>query len=601
MSVDQESPAPAPDGAGAGPPASSKASPAKPGGKPRILFVGGAHDAEINLKGRLGSDVDLVAIASTAQSLAKLGRKDFSAVYVDADHFSAAIDLGRLLEADRIMQGMPDGVVLIDADKTILWGNGRLREWGGVDSVVGENFYRVLGSPEILGPDFCPFHTALSTGQPSASTLRTEGNRYFRLHAAPIIEGDRKPQHLVVTIRDVSDEILQQQKMVAIHQAGSALADIRPDEVAELEYGERVELLKDNILHCMEDVLQLDVIEIRMLDQQTGELDPVMAVGMAPEAAKRKLFAAESGNGVTGFVAATGKSYVCGHTTEDPLYIEGAEGARSSLTVPLMLDDEVIGTLNVESPEVNAFSEGDLQFLEIFARSVAMALNTLELLAAEKASTAAASVEAIHRAVALPIDVILNDAVNVMERYIGHEPDVVARLQRILSNARDIKKAIQKVGRKMAPTQAHPGGLADEVRPLLAGRRVLVVDEDQSVRSAAHELLERYHTFVETAHDGAEACAMVRNLGADARYDVIIADIRLPDMNGYEFLVALREILDDVPLVLMTGFGYDPGHSIVKARREGLKSVLYKPFRLDQLVSTIEGIVRDSLGKGAEI
>ncbi|MCA9235715.1 MAG: response regulator, partial [Planctomycetales bacterium] len=450
-------------------------------------------------------------------------------------------------------------------------------------------------------PDFCPFHTALSTGQPSASTLRTEGNRYFRLHAAPIIEGDRKPQHLVVTIRDVSDEILQQQKMVAIHQAGSALADIRPDEVAELEYSERVELLKDNILHCMEDVLQLDVIEIRMLDQQTGELDPVMAVGMAPEAAKRKLFAAESGNGVTGFVAATGKSYVCGHTTEDPLYIEGAEGARSSLTVPLMLDDEVIGTLNVESPEVNAFSEGDLQFLEIFARSVAMALNTLELLAAEKASTAAASVEAIHSAVALPIDVILNDAVNVMERYIGHEPDVVARLQRILSNARDIKKAIQKVGRKMAPTQAHPGGLADEVRPLLAGRRVLVVDEDQSVRSAAHELLERYHTFVETAHDGAEACAMVRNLGADARYDVIIADIRLPDMNGYEFLVALREILDDVPLVLMTGFGYDPGHSIVKARREGLKSVLYKPFRLDQLVSTIEGIVRDSLGKGAEI
>lgn len=565
------------------------------GDKPRILFVGGAHDAEINLKGRLGADVELVAMPSTAKSLARLGRGDFSAVYVDADHFSAAVDLGRLLEADRIMQGMPDGVVLIDSEKTILWGNGRLREWTGEESVVGEDFYRVLGSPEILGPDFCPFHTALSTGQPSASTLRTETNRYYRLHAAPVIEGDRKPQHLVVTIRDVSDEIVQQQKIVAIHQAGTALADIRPDEVADMEFSERVELLKDNILHCVQDVLHLDVIEIRMLDQQTGELDPVMEVGMAPEAAQRKLFARETGNGVTGFVAATGKSYVCGHTTEDPLYLAGAEGARSSLTVPLILVDEVIGTLNVESPEANAFNESDLQFMEIFARNVATALNTLELLAAEKASTAAASVEAIHSAVALPIDVILNDAVNVMERYIGHEPDVVARLQRILANARDVKKAIQKVGRKMAPTQAHPGGMADEVRPLLAGRRVLVVDEDESVRSAAHELLERYHTFVETAHDGAEACAMVRQLGPDASYDVIIADIRLPDMNGYEFLVALRNIIDDVPLVLMTGFGYDPGHSIVKARREGLKSVLYKPFRLDQLVSTIESIVRDGL------
>ena len=45
-----------------------------------------------------------------------------------------------------------------------------------------------------------------------------------------------------------------------------------------------------------------------------------------------------------------------------------------------------------------------------------------------------------------------------------------------------------------------------------------------------------------------------------------------------------------VPLVLMTGFGYDPGHSIVKARQAGLdpRLVLYKPFRLDQLLETVE-------------
>ena len=62
---------------------------------------------------------------------------------------------------------------------------------------------------------------------------------------------------------------------------------------------------------------------------------------------------------------------------------------------------------------------------------------------------------------------------------------------------------------------------------------------------------------------------MVRNLGPGARYDVILADIRLPDMNGYELLLQLREVLNEVPLVLMTGFGYDPGHCIIKARAEG--------------------------------
>jgi len=41
----------------------------------------------------------------------------------------------------------------------------------------------------------------------------------------------------------------------------------------------------------------------------------------------------------------------------------------------------------------------------------------------------------------------------------------------------------------------------------------------------------------------------------------------------------------------MSGFGYDPEHSIVKARQAGLKAVLYKPFRLDQLLNAVEQIV----------
>ena len=101
---------------------------------------------------------------------------------------------------------------------------------------------------------------------------------------------------------------------------------------------------------------------------------------------------------------------------------------------------------------------------------------------AQQANTAQASVEAIHGKVALPVDEILNDAVNVMERYIGHEPDVVERLQRILRNARDIKQVIQRVGEEMTPAEAvtrpreqigwprlkgrtHPGGRRRRIGP----------------------------------------------------------------------------------------------------------------------------------------
>jgi CheY-like chemotaxis protein len=548
------------------------------------------------LLARLGDTVETVPVQNPIRAFARLAREKFDAVYVSSPHLREAMELGKLLQNERILEQMPDGVVLLDGDNSVIWGNGRLREWTDRDSIVGLNFYAVLGSPEILGPDFCPFHTALATGARSCSTLRSSDNRYFRVHAMPVCDSDGPPQNLIVTIRDVTSEVLQQQKLAAIHQAGVELADLSPDELSHMSIEERIELLKSNILHFTQDLLNFDVVEIRLLDANSGKLEPLLAAGMVPEAMDRSLYAQLQNNGVTGFVAATGKSYLCEDTTEDPLYLEGCKGAKSSLTVPLILHDEVIGTFNVESPEPRAFTESDMQFLEIFTRDVAVALNTLELLVAEKATTVVENIEAVHRAVAMPVDDILNDAVNLMERYIGHDPDVGERLQSILRNARDIKQVIQQVGQKMAPSQAHPQPMQNQQRPQLRGLQILVVDADENVRSAAHNLLERYGCVVETAHDAGEAVCMVRNLAPGTSYDCIIADIRLPDMSGYELMLKLQGILDAVPMVLMTGFGYDPGHSIVKARQAGLQAdaVLYKPFRLDALLDTVEKVSNSS-------
>src|SRR5262249_52733813 len=179
---------------------------------------------------------------------------------------------------------------------------------------------------------------------------------------------------------------------------------LTPEQLAEMPVEERIELLKHNIRKFTHDLLHYDVIEIRLLDRTTGKLEPLLEEGMTPEAAGRVLYAKAEGNGVTGFVAATGKSYLCPDTANDPLYIEGARGARSSLTVALTVGDQVIGTFNVESPQLNGFGEEDLQFAEIFCREIAQALHTLELLTAEKRSTATQSVEAISREVALPVD-----------------------------------------------------------------------------------------------------------------------------------------------------------------------------------------------------
>jgi DNA-binding NtrC family response regulator len=146
---------------------------------------------------------------------------------------------------------------------------------------------------------------------------------------------------------------------------------------------------------------------------------------------------------------------------------------------------------------------------------------------------------------------------------------------------------IQKVGAAITPKVAHAGLSQRPERPKLRGKRILVVDSDDAVRGAAHELLGRFGCDVETAHNGEEALLMTRSFP----YDVVLADIRLPDMTGFECFTRLREIHEQLPVILMTGFGYDPTHTIVKARQQGLKAVLYKPFRLDQLLGEVEKAV----------
>lgn len=560
--------------------------------KPKILCLSDRDDSS-GVLNYLREMYEVTQVSAPLRALGHLRKTDFKGVFIASQYLEVPARIGGLLENERILEGMPDGVAMLDQENSIVWANNCIRRWTGRDIVIGVNFYTALNSPEILGPDYCPFHTALTTSQPSVSTLRTEDNRYFQVHAAPLVAGSAPPKNLIVTVRDVTEEVLQRQKLDAIHRAGMELADLTTEEIFNMEVSERIELLKSNILHYTKDLLSFDVIEIRLLDQRTGELVPLLSVGIDKQAAERELYAQSTNNGVTGFVASTGKSYLCEDTSKDPLYLEGFKGAKSSLTVPLLLHDQVIGSFNVESPEPRAFSNSDLQFLEIFCRDLAVALNTLELLVAQQANTAQASVEAIHSAVALPIDEILNDAVNVMHRYIGHDQEVVDRLRAIIQNGRDIKRVIQKVGEKMTPAKAVPPSAKLEARPLLKGARALVVDADESVRSAAHALLERYGCDIETAHDGDEAVGMVRAGLHTSSYDAIICDVHLPDMSGHQLLLRLRDIVNPVPMILMTGFGYDPGHSIVKARQAGLmpNAVLYKPFRLDQLIETIERVM----------
>ncbi len=543
------------------------------------------------------SQCEVTVAANTQDALRLLAEEPFDGVYF-TDRESCNDSIAGLVHSAEILKLMPDGVALLDKQGKIVRANKRLASWFDNPNMAGLDFYEALGGSSIIGSESSPIRSAIGTGKEFESLLCC-GERFFTLKAVPIVAPDGQCSSVMVTMADTTVAHNQRQKLDALHSAGNGLADLRPEEIYQMDVEQRIDLLKENILHFALDLLKYDVVEIRLLNQDTNDLSVLLSYGInSDEGQDRPLKAEARGNGVTGFVVATGNSYLCEDTTNDPLYLDGLVGAKSSLTVPLKFGDQVIGSFNVESPKPRAFDESDLRFIEAFADDIAASLNTLKLLDAQRSNATLESVEAIREAVALPLDAILNDTVHAIESYIGHDPDVTRRLRAILTHAREVKKHIHQIGRQAVPECDKKFIVRAEQRPELADKRILVIDADEQVRTSAHCLLERAGCVVETAHEGHEAILMVQSCGTtDTPYDVIIADIRLPDIGGYDLLIQLKQLVDDPPLILMTGFGYDPGHSIVKARQAGLRanSVLFKPFRLDQLLEIVESTVtRDS-------
>jgi two-component system, sensor histidine kinase SagS len=387
----------------------------------------------------------------------------------------------------------------------------------------------------------------------------------------------------------VAEEI--QSKLDALYRAGHDLAALEPAQLAQMDSEERVDYLKRNILRYARQLLHHDSVDIRLVQPNTGRLDPLVCEGMAPGVEKLELFARPTGNGVSGFVASTGQSYYCPDTQIDTLYIPGAKGAQSSHTVPIVDQNKVIGVLTIESLQRNGFTPQQQEYLEIFGQEIGAALHTLKMLSAERRGVAVQSVDMLRRELAVPMDEIINSATFVLDQYIGLEPEMAERLQTILQHARSIRTCYEKVGAAIAPPSED---LSHETpSPRFPDLRILVIDNDERVRRSAHVVLERFGCAVETAHDGWEALRMVRL----SKYDVVLCDIRLPDMNGHEIFQKLRQLDPQLLVVLMSGYGYDAAHSIVKAKQDGLKAVLFKPFRTDQLLEVLENRTKLMPGK----
>jgi two-component system, sensor histidine kinase SagS len=549
----------------------------------RVLVLRGHGERGGDVTESVRPYFEVVEVQTVDEALKLLKEGEFDAVFSQIGDFLPLERAAVSQEAVAILNTIGEGVCITDADGTVMWANQKMEGFDeGVKGCISDRSRQAFEYFQEQKGMVSQHRDPAGGLRPRKYSFSPPGsNRYFEMITTPMINPAGVLTQVATVVWEATAGRLLQERINAIDKAGGELVRLEAESISNMTVEQRISLVQDKIIRYARQLLHFDNFVVRILNRRTNQLEILFGVGL-PEEEGIEIFANIEGNGITGHVAATGRSYICNNTASDPRYLPGLHGAKSSLTVPLRLHDKVIGVLNVESAKESAFGEDDRQMAEIFGRYIAIALNILNLLVVERFQTTGQAADSLSRQVSEPLGHILTEASMLIEEYIGHD-DLRLRLQAIVDNVGRIKASIRDV-------QSGPQGIfgvrtgeAVQDDATLTGRSILVVDDEQFIRQTMADVFTKYKCLVDAVRDGKEAMALL----AIKRYDLLISDIKLPHASGYEVFAAARQTQPEISVILMTGFGYDPNHSIVRANKEGLNAVLYKPFRVNQLLDEV--------------
>ena len=132
----------------------------------------------------------------------------------------------------------------------------------------------------------------------------------------------------------------------------------------------------------------------------------------------------------------------------------------------------------------------------------------------------------------------------------------------------------------IAPHHSHQKAASQE----LAGLTILVVDDDLGVCYSLRDVLQEDGAQVEVATGGLPAL----NILTYKTVDIVLSDVVMPDLDGYDLYMEVRERFPDTPVVLMTAYFFDKDHVIKRSKLEGLQEVVFKkpldPEKLKQII-----------------
>jgi CheY-like chemotaxis protein/GAF domain-containing protein len=289
----------------------------------------------------------------------------------------------------------------------------------------------------------------------------------------------------------------------------------------------------------------------------------------------------------------------------EPESVVSKRRVKSSLAVPLLSEDKVLGVLLFENHEhVRTYSAWEIEQVQTLAN---LATLVLEKDKTNKELQAMVG----ERRLGASLGEWSNDVNNLLAGILGNiqllEENIkdkrVISAHQTTEYLKTVEEAVLATSRMVKRIQNIPVIEKEEILPkrkIAIPReelvkpevkkekeiyKVLVVDDQEIIRDLVQNILKGMGYQSVLASSGREGLEKFR----EERFDLVITDLGMPDISGWEVASDIKKQREDIPIILITGWGIHPDPN--KIKDSGINFLLTKPFKVDQLEKVIQDAV----------
>ena len=272
----------------------------------RVLVIQHAQPGVPETLTWLADHGSVTAVGSAEDALQLMQDQEFDLIVGGPADFHLPEPVALSPQATAILESVTQGLCIVEQGGHLVWANPRMLSFS---DEIKDHACRLCA-------EMFSWATSESTRKPAhlrgrRFSFTTPNQEHIEITATPVIDLNNRVTQVAAVVWDATKARRMQEQIDAIDNAGRELVRLDAEQISRLNAHERLDLLEQKIIRYTHELMHFDNFAVAVLDKKTSKLEFVLSAGLPNEVQQIDIYASSEGNGICGYVAHTGRSYIC--------------------------------------------------------------------------------------------------------------------------------------------------------------------------------------------------------------------------------------------------------------------------------------------------